>query len=318
MPSRSTLLQRVVFHVERQLAAGTSVRESVMLPERSSNREREVDVVIQGQLGSHDVFVCIECQDRSRKATVEWVEQMAMKHSLLPTSKLILVAVQGFTSTAIEKAASFGIDTYSLDEALAADWKELLGDPFALDVYAFRILDCVLVMADEAATQIRAGRSVNIFNEDGSLRCLLGELVDRTTATTGFTEGAIDFGAKDGPSAFGAELKFKSALVIKDSDGISHQVRFVRVYFEMHPAEAPEHFTTARYRGRHIAYTKGQVPIGDFALTMVKSPTDSPSGAVTVTNPATGNAKTVDIHFGSPEGKVLFVTDIIRTGDIKE
>ncbi len=185
----------------------------MLLPERSSKIHREVDVVIRTNIGEHSVVVCVECQDRTRKATVEWVEQMAMKHSLLPTSKLILVAVQGFTRTAKDKAASFGIDTYSFDEALATDWTELLGNTMSSDMYAFRILRCGLVLAYPQATEMSVSRNFPLFKSDCTMQSTLGELVDRaTSASVEFTEKVLEFGAADAPTVIGVELRFKETL----------------------------------------------------------------------------------------------------------
>ena len=97
MPIRSTLLQRVVFHIQRQLAPDAKVQESAFLPDRSTGINREVDVVVRSRVGEHEVIICVECREHRRRATIEWVEQMAMKHSSLPTSKLILITAKGFT-----------------------------------------------------------------------------------------------------------------------------------------------------------------------------------------------------------------------------
>lgn len=313
MPSRSTLLQRVVFHIERQLAAGATVGESVLLPERSSKYQREVDVVIRAKIGEHNVVVCVECQDRNRKATVEWVEQMAMKHSPLPTSKLILVAVQGFTRTAIAKAASFGIDTYSFDQALAADWTELLGTTMSLDMYAVRILNCCLVLARTEATAISEGRQFPVFNSDGTLHGTLGDLVDKATAESGrFTEQALQFGAADAPTVIGAELRFKTSLFAEDTTGTHHAIDLVRIYLEIRSAPNPEPFTASRYRNIPVAFVRGQSPAGDFVMTLIKPAEDSPTGAFTVTSPDTGEADTVGLHVQPKDSKLVFVTDMVR------
>lgn len=312
MPSRSTILQRVVFHVERQLAANATVEESVLLPERSSKNHREVDVVIRANIGEHSVVICVECQDRSRKATVEWVEQMAMKHSLLPTSKLILVAVQGFTGTAKDKAASFGIDTYSFDEALAADWIELLGKSMSFDMYAFRILKCGLVLAYNQATEMSVGRNFPLFNSDGTMHGTLGELVDKATGSVGFTEKALKFGAADIPTVIGVKLRFKMSLFAEDDVGKHHPVEHVRVYLEISSVPNPKPFTAARYRNSPVAFVHGQSPAGDFAMTLIKPVAGSPTGAFTLKNPDTGEVNTVGLHVGPKDSKVAFVTEFVR------
>jgi hypothetical protein len=310
MTKRSTLLQRVVFQVERHLARGATVEESVQLLELVSKDPREVDVVIRANIGGHNVVVCIECQDRSRKATIEWVEQMERKHRSLPTSKLILVAVQGFTKKAIAKATEFGIDTYSFDEALAADWNELLGKSMAFDMYAFRIVNCGLVITDIKAKEISVSRQFRIFNGEGSLRGTLGEIVDQVISDSGrFTEQALQFGAADIPAVIGAELRFKSHLFAEDTTGKLHPIELVRVYLEIRGVQTPEHFTPTRYRNTPVAHVHGQSPAGDFVMTLINPAKGLPTGAFTVTNADTGETDTVDVHVQPKDSKLLFLTD---------
>jgi hypothetical protein len=183
MPVRSTLLQRVVFHIQRQLSANASVQESALLPDRSTGSNREVDVVVRSRVGEHDVIVCVECQEHRRPANVEWVERMAMKHSSLPTSKLVLVSAKGFSRLASAKAASLGIDTYSFDEALAADWMTILGDgpELSISLWGFRILRCGLVFSHDEALEYTASPEVRTFNHDGTFRGTLNDIVRANT-----------------------------------------------------------------------------------------------------------------------------------------
>ena len=284
----------------------------MMLTERFSSQQREVDIIVRGQVGSHDLIVCIEVQDRKRKATIEWVEQMVMKHKLLPTSKLILVAAQGFTKTAAEKAALLGVDTYSLEEALATDWKEVLGESLSCKMYAFRVVSCSLILEDTNETTMSAGRSLGIFNENGSLHSSLGELIDKATSSIDFTERAIEFGATGDQSIFGAEMRFNSALFVKDFDGALCKIRLALVFMEMHPVQTPACFTTARYQDSAIAYSEGKLPAGEFALTLIKPTNNLPTGAFTLTNQSTGKSNTVGLQFGPNDRRLVFVTDIVN------
>lgn len=313
MPARSTLIQRVIFQIQRQLAPDAKVEESASLVDRLSGRPREVDIVVRRTVGDHEVVVSVECRDQRRKATVEWVEQMEAKHSTLPTSKLVLFSISGFTPAAAEKALSRGIDTYSFDQALAADWTELLGKTMSLNMYAFRILNCALVLAYTQATEISAGRQFPIFNGDGTLHGTLGELVDKATSGVGgFTEKALQFGAADAPTVIGVELRFKASLFAEDTTGRHHAIELVRIYLEIRSVPNPKPFTAARYRNSPVAFVHGQSPAGDFAMTLIKPAQGSPTGAFTLKNPDTGEVNTVGLHVKPKDSKVAFVTDLVR------
>lgn len=315
MPARSTLRQRVIFHIERQLTAHGTVEESVLLPDRYSGGNREVDVVIRAQVGEHEVIVCVECRDHKRKASVEWVERMAMKHNSLPTSKLILVSTTGFTRTAGVKAASLGIDIYSFDEAIATDWTALLGDSTELGLYlwAIRILGCGLVFTENDAVEYSASPEIRIFNSEGIFRGTLNDVVRaKTEESTSFTEKAVQYAQDTSEKIFGAELRFQQPLFAEDFHGNRHEVKVIRVYIEAREPASAVSLSAARYRDSPIAYGQGQSPAGEFAITLIQSPHGPPTGAMSVTDPATGEVQTVDVRFSPSDGKIVFLTDPIH------
>ena len=47
---------------------------------------------------------------------------MRAKHANLPVDKLVLVSKCGFTKPAVAKARFYGIETLTIDRALATDW----------------------------------------------------------------------------------------------------------------------------------------------------------------------------------------------------
>jgi hypothetical protein len=115
VPKRSNEFQRLIASIHHALASeGAIVDESRELRDRVTGAAREVDVVIESAVGDYPVFVCVECCDRSRPATVEWVEQQHGKHASLSTNKLILVSAAGFTQTAVDKAQQY--------DAVAVEW----------------------------------------------------------------------------------------------------------------------------------------------------------------------------------------------------
>lgn len=104
-----------------------TVTESKPLRDRVTGLEREVDVVIETQAGPYPFIIGIECRERGRAATIEWVNEAYGKHKNLPTDKLILVAKAGFTPKAAEEAEMLGIETLSLTEAQNLDWTQVVG-----------------------------------------------------------------------------------------------------------------------------------------------------------------------------------------------
>jgi hypothetical protein len=123
VPKRSNQFQRLIVSIHHALAEVSAVvEESRELRDRVTGTLREVDIVIESAVGDYPVFVCVECCDRSRPATVEWVEQQHGKHATLPTNKLILVSRSGFTQSALDKARSHNIETLATADAVAVEW----------------------------------------------------------------------------------------------------------------------------------------------------------------------------------------------------
>ena len=123
MPKRTNDFQKLLFLVEKQLAPlGASIEESAMLPERGTGELREVDILITLDEGRHRVKIGIECQDRSRPATKQWVEGIAKKHEELGINKTILVSASGFYSAAKRKADALFITTLDFAAVNDTDW----------------------------------------------------------------------------------------------------------------------------------------------------------------------------------------------------
>jgi hypothetical protein len=109
MPKRSNEFQQLSAMLTQLLGDGAVVEESKMLTDRISGEAREVDVVGEGTVAGHKMVVSIEVREHRRPQGLEWIEQVHNKHSRLPTNLLILVSKSGFTQSALDKAASYGI-----------------------------------------------------------------------------------------------------------------------------------------------------------------------------------------------------------------
>jgi hypothetical protein len=79
MPKRTNDFQKLIYLIHHQLVGQATVTESKFLHDRAANIDREVDIVIETQVGDYPLIIGIECQGRGRIATVEWVDQMTTK-----------------------------------------------------------------------------------------------------------------------------------------------------------------------------------------------------------------------------------------------
>lgn len=117
MPRAGRELERVVSAIERAFSATPmTVTSPEFVIGRHSGTRREVDVSLRGQVGSASIFVMVECRDRSRPATVQWIDEVAAKASDVGASKAVVVSAAGFASTARGYAHKLGIETRTLTE----------------------------------------------------------------------------------------------------------------------------------------------------------------------------------------------------------
>lgn len=121
-PGRS--LEKLVAYLERYLAApGTVIVESPKrMPDKTTGKLREHDVVLTVTSGHHTILVAVECRDRSRPVGVPQIEGFAKKCSETLIDKGVIVSPCGFTSTALLKSKALGIKCLSLDDVNAFPW----------------------------------------------------------------------------------------------------------------------------------------------------------------------------------------------------
>lgn len=123
MPKRSNEFQKLVADMYKMTEGmGAEVEESALIKERSSGADREVDILISGQFAGTDVKIAIECRDRAKTDTVEWIDGLVGKYQDLPISKIVAISNSGFSKAAVEKAESHDIELITVEEAENIDW----------------------------------------------------------------------------------------------------------------------------------------------------------------------------------------------------
>jgi hypothetical protein len=103
---------------------GANVTESAMLRERGSDSEREVDILVEHEIAGTRIRMAVECRDRARTDSIEWIDGLVGKHRDLDVDTVAAVNKSGFSEPAARKAAARGIETRTLEKALDANWPE--------------------------------------------------------------------------------------------------------------------------------------------------------------------------------------------------
>jgi hypothetical protein len=130
MPKRTNDFQSLIkFIYDRITPEGGKVTESAMVYDKDSKTLREVDILIEHKISGHTIKIAVECRDRSRKDSIEWIDGLVGKTSSLDVNKVVAVSKKGFAQAAIDKAKSHGIDTLSIEEASEKDWQSYFIKP---------------------------------------------------------------------------------------------------------------------------------------------------------------------------------------------
>jgi hypothetical protein len=116
-------LERLVALIETALGTdGVKVEARKRLPDRTTGRLREHDVLVTLNRGHHTLRISIECKDRSRPVTVEHVEAFQKKCEDTGIQQGAIVSASGFAKTARTKAAHYDIRCLDVLQASSFAW----------------------------------------------------------------------------------------------------------------------------------------------------------------------------------------------------
>jgi hypothetical protein len=242
MPKRTNALQKAIKLVEEHKGNFLNLRESAMLCDRYAGIEREVDILLEGEINTHSITVAIEVMDRKRPADTPWVEGMISKHNSLPTDKLILVSSSGFTNPAQEKAVALGavpIDTSKGDR----NFRELLER--AAYIQGVRVR--ALVLVDDSPISLVAKLKI------GDSSATIDEQIQVLFKNEKFKEAILKAGDNDEP---GIIAEFRSSFSVDDKASREGQILKFVIFIDSIP-NVPVKFSTIQYQG--VDYIYGEV-----------------------------------------------------------
>jgi hypothetical protein len=172
VPKRTNLFQEVVAVIYEHLAGDAVKQESAMLVNSRTGAEREVDVVLRSTIAGHETVIAVEAAGRTRRAAVDWVEQMIGKHKNLPTNLVVLVSEAGFTKQARALAEAENMvaltpmdpsgddPAYQIVNAVPSLWPKTISlTPESARVWVER--------PGEGIKWFKAPADLDIFREDG-------------------------------------------------------------------------------------------------------------------------------------------------------
>lgn len=220
-----------------------------MLVDRVNQEQREVDILVTAEAGGYTVHIGIEVIAWSRPADTPWVEKMLAKHQNLPTDKLILVSESGFYEPARRKAAFFGIELLTMEEASGADWPLIakLTSTGALEVMTvdFDVEGVVQLDAGlKAQTPIPLAASFPTANGVMTIEQLVRSILDDQRVRDVLWTNA----SKDQPHDFWFSYTQPHGLWRCEEEGKVGQIVELRVGLKVLSASTPVRYATGKFR----------------------------------------------------------------------
>lgn len=187
MPKRSNTFQRAIRHISEALVPGTArVRESVELPEMGLNEKvlREIDVLVEQDMGISTVRVAVECRDSKRRASVQWIDALDGKYRHLDVDQVIAVSKSGFTKAALQKAYLTKVRPMTPQDVQDEDWPgqfKKLG--IARVLYQFILAEVQIKMEPpmesyESGFQVEFEDSTPTDRAQSALPLTIGEVIE--------------------------------------------------------------------------------------------------------------------------------------------
>lgn len=274
--------------IHEQISAPFQICESEMLVDLVSGQEREVDIVIRAAVASYNVVISVECTDRSRPASVEWVEQMCCKHRSLPTQKLVLVSKTGFTPNATAKARTFGAEALALDVARNVSWAKYVDRQAKL---FFAAIDTLTVVIPSSPTYTSKSpyqgipMSTRFFDPDGQYRATAKEIANFLLSKESILSATI--AKMDVADGEGWEIStgMKPGVRMCLPNGEQHEVKELNVFLIADPLLVRFELERATFRDMQVAYGNSKSEKGEFLLTILEAKEGAPMAQVRIRRP---------------------------------
>jgi hypothetical protein len=178
-PPKWQQLELLVAAIQKELAPGATVRHDVKLPGTQSETERQIDVLIEQNIGQYTMRIVIDCKDYATPADVKAVEAFQGLIQDVGAHRGALVCPAGFTRTAKKRARKLLIDLYSPVDTDPHKWQTKLALHVLCD---FRGTLMSFGLSCSAPMPLRIPQAVHtipVFGDDGTP---LGTIMGAATA----------------------------------------------------------------------------------------------------------------------------------------
>jgi len=119
----------LVAKVQADLAPEASIKVNQRILGRVSRRKRQVDILVQKNIGNYLVNILIECKDKKRPVDVKDIEATIGLIKDVGANIGVIVAAKGFTKAALAVGADAQLKLYKLIDTGNHNWRSDISIP---------------------------------------------------------------------------------------------------------------------------------------------------------------------------------------------
>lgn len=116
-------LELLIAEIQKDLAPGAKVTHNATLPGYDSETDRQIDVLVEQQIGQFPMRIIFDCKDYARPVDVKGVESFAGMIKDVRAHQGCLVSAKGFTPSGKKAAKKAGIALYTPVDTAPHKWQ---------------------------------------------------------------------------------------------------------------------------------------------------------------------------------------------------
>jgi len=165
--------------IQSELAPDANVTANAKLLGKSGAL-RQIDILIKQKAGQYDLLIAVDCKDYKNPVDIKDVETFLGLLSDVGAHKGAMVAANGFTTAAKERAASAGIDLFRLVDTADHKWRSYVSIPAVYVDYQIGFYTFSISWKGRGELRMEDLRYMPILRSDGSLiDCACNLVLDR-------------------------------------------------------------------------------------------------------------------------------------------
>jgi len=267
VPKRTNPFQQLVDLICHALAPQCAkITSSAEITSSTTKTLREIDVLLETDLGLSNVKIAVEAKDHKRKLNVNDIEAIIGKYSSgnLPINQVIIVAHNGFAKTTLKRVENCSppVKLMILKEALHENWSQIIPGMIRLSISP-RILEIKLISEIELPDQnniLTDGQftSVCCGKLHGSLHDVAHKSIFKNPELLKLIQEQAKNKIEQGGVCANIKIGISDKWILKYHDHEYH-ITAINVHVHAHEGHAPLSCKTYTLDGKPIQYAHAEV-----------------------------------------------------------